>query len=473
MRISVMVFGAFLLSLSLGASFAQNPPRLVSAPNIIPPATEAMQHPEYWIARIGPDADKVIMTPEQIRALNLKNRTRPLEMKDINGDPFSIRNLAEKREFYNIQFYPQDPLMLKPFPGDSLRIGLKKIHDYVAGRKFIDRRRIPFPDEVIKEILEAIDENAVPSMVKPRYSVIVGNASVRHAPYAQRGYSSQDTYLDMLAMAALEAGSPVAVLHTSKNGDWYYVRAEYLYGWVRAEQVAFGPVQEIRRFSEPEPFIVSLPHSVPVYGNKECTVFLTDMYQGTRFRLVNKSSSGYKVLAPFRRADGRLEAVTGWLKPDADVSAGYQPFTQRNVINTMFRLLYRPYGWQDSENERDCCGILRTVLRTFGIFTPRGTIHELHNTDHVYAFPKGTSKEVKYKYLDTCEPGITLCGFSGHIVLYLGKVDGVSYVIHSNGYSYHDKDGTEIRIGRVDVNDTEMEGGSNIGGFTEISTIKP
>jgi hypothetical protein len=87
--------------------------------------------------------------------------------------------------------------------------------------------------------------------------------------------------------------------------------------------------------------------------------------------------------------------------------------------------------------------------------------------------PENTQKEVKYRYLDACDPGITLCGFPNHIVIYLGKVDSNYYVIHSNGYSYHTEDGTEMGVARVSVTGTELEGGGHIDRFTEISTIKP
>jgi len=115
---------------------------------------------------------------------------------------------------------------------------------------------------------------------------------------------------------------------------------------------------------------------------------------------------------------------------------------------------------------------MRTVLKTFGIFTPRWTTHELHYTDHVAIFPRGTPKEDKYRHMSTCEPGITLCGSGGHIVMYLGEVDGVYYVIHSNGYSYSDEE-NEYRVARVSVNDTEISGGSQASRFSEISTFKP
>jgi hypothetical protein len=139
----------------------------------------------------------------------------------------------------------------------------------------------------------------------------------------------------------------------------------------------------------------------------------------------------------------------------------------------VFSLLYRPYGWADSDNERDCCGAMRVVFKTFGIFMPRWTTHELHSADHVMAFPRNTSKEKKYELLDTVEPAITLVGDTWHISMYLGKVDGRHYVIHQSGYSYKTEDGTEMKVRRVNVNDTELEGGSYIGTWTEISEFKP
>ncbi len=83
---------------------------------------------------------------------------------------------------------------------------------------------------------------------------------------------------------------------------------------------------------------------------------------------------------------------------------------------------------------------------------------ELYYTDHVTSFPADTPIGEKYRLLDACEPGITVCGFNWHVVLYPGKVDTTHYVIHQNGYSYHGSDGTEYRVGRVSVNHTELEG---------------
>ena len=193
----------------------------------------------------------------------------------------------------------------------------------------------------------------------------------------------------------------------------------------------------------------------------------------SRFKLVRKTNRGYHVLVPFRNHDGSLEFVDGRIKPDAKVSVGFQPFTQRNVINTLFNLLYRPYSWLDADHEWNCCGYMRVVLRTFGILTGNWPAYEMHYSDHVIAFPPKTPREVKYSYLEQCTPGATLVGHNGHMNMYLGKVNGSYYVIHMGGYDYTTEDGTVMMFRRVNVNDTELPGSYNIDNWTKISSYKP
>ena len=473
MNVSVAVM-LLIVSVPLpGFVHAQEQKKLVAAPNIIPPATAEMQRPGFWIARIQGDPDKVIMTPGQIREFNRKNRARSLERKDINGVTHTIDDVLVQGNFLGIHLRLEDPLTIKSITGDSLRVWFKRTRDYVKSGVFWDRRQLPYPEDAKNELLDALNEESLPAVVHPRYGILVRNTFNRVVPTYEMVYTQQYGWLQMFQNADLDAGMPVAILHMSKNGDWYYVKSEYAFGWVSADNVAEGSIQEIKRLAEPDDCIVALAHKIPVYADREFKTWITDFYQSTRLPLVKKSNSGYEVRVPFRQADGSLKGVIGWVKPGADVNIGFQPYTQRNVITTIFRLLNRPYGWTGTDHERDCVGTIRSVFRTFGIFVPRWTTFELYYTDHVTVFTADTPKEVKYRYLDQCEPGITVCGFNGHVVLYLGEVNGIHYVIHQNGYSYHDADGNEIRVGRVSVNHTEIEGGADITRWTELSVFKP
>ncbi|MCE5249422.1 SH3 domain-containing protein [bacterium] len=471
--INAIIAGCIVFSVFLnGLSSAQVQTKLVGAPEIVPPATEAMQHPEFWISRIDGDPDKVFLTPLQIKELNRKNHTRPPERTDINGAKKTFAPVLLDGNFAGICFNTEDPLAIRSITGDSLRVWLGRTRKYLESGDFWDRRQILYPAARKRELIESMDETSIPAVVKPQYGIVVVHTLNRIVPTHEKVYRSQYGWLDGFQNAVFETGMPVAVLHRTKNGDWYYVKSEYAFGWVPASSVATGTVEEIRRLSDPDDFIVALAHTVPVYGDRGCKTWARDFYQGVRLRLVKKTVEGYEILVPFRRADGTLEAVPGWVKPDADVSVGFQPFTQRNIITTIFKLLNRPYGWGGTDHERDCVGTIRSVYRTFGINMSRMTYFELYFPDNVIVFPADTPKEVKYRYLDSCPPAVTVCGFDWHVVMYLGKVDGVHYIIHQNGYSYHDTDGTEIRVGRVSVNHTELEGGADINRWTELAVFK-
>ncbi|MFC1509050.1 SH3 domain-containing protein [Candidatus Omnitrophota bacterium] len=456
------------------AAQAQAPANVVPSPNVIPPATKAMQHPEFWISRID-NPDRVILTPKQIKEFNRKNRPRYLEGKDSNGKPFTFKSIGERRrDYFGIHHHPEKPLDITIVNGDSLRLGIKRGRDFIAKALVSDRRLIPFSQEQRQEILENIDIDSIPDTVIPQHGILTANTLCRRVPSHLRAFNVNFSWwIDAFQRRPLETGMPVPVLHMSKNRDWYYVNTEISFGWIPASNVALGTVEEIKELAYPKEFIVAAAHKVPAYADNAFDMWVTDFYQGARLKLVGKTDRGYRVLIPHRGGDGSLVAVPGWVKPDAEVSVGFLPFTQRNMINTVFKLLNRPYRGGGGEHERDCDGTVRTVLKVFGIFASSITTHQLYYTDHVNVFPEGTPKEIKYKILDTCEPGITLCGFPNHIVIYLGKADGNYFVIHSNGYSYHESDGTELRVARVSVTDTELEGGGNIERFTEISTIKP
>lgn len=444
-----------------------------NAPKVVPRTTEEMQHPDFWIKNIKGDPDKVIMNSDQIAELNRKNRSLPKTIKDINGNDYSIDNVIRSKDGIGLQYNVEDPFSIRSFPGDSLRTRLNLHKEYFDGRQKYDRRQMKFDEDEKNHLYEMTDPGSIPSVIIPKYGILVKHTLNRVLPTNMPAFSGATSWLDQLQSAALNLGMPVAILHTSKDKDWYYVRSEIAFGWIPAENVAIGSASELREYIDSKDFVVAVTHTVPVYGDQGFNAFIADLYMGSKIKLQRRTSSGYQVLMPVRKPDGSFEAFAAWIKPDAKVNVGYQQLTQRNIINTMFTLLYRPYGWADSNNEWDCCGAIRVVLRSFGIITGRWTSYELHASDHVIAMPRDTPKEKKYELLKGCEPGICLVGDAGHINMYLGEVNGNHYVIHQGGYSYRGEDEITYHFRRVNVNDTELDGGSNIRGWTEITTIKP
>ncbi len=465
----VKIFQAVFLFLTVAASFLS----AETAPRTVPRTTEAMLTPEFWIKNINGDPDRIIMTAEQIRHLNTKNQKRSLDTTDINGNPYSIRNIVSSKDAIGILFTFDNPLTLSTISGDSLRKRFRRTREMFEKRTYYDIRQIKFDEDMKRELITMTAEDSIPETIIPRYGILVKHSLNRILPTNLPGYGGPNSWLDQFQSASMDFATPVAILHSSQDSDWLYVRGEYSFGWIPAENVATGTPEAIARVASQENFILAVGHKVPVYADRDFHTFIADFYLGSRLPLRNSSQTGYEVIVPVRRFDGSLQTVTGWVKPDADVRAGFQPFTQRNIINTMFSLLGRPYGWADSNNERDCCGTIRSVFKTFGIFLPRWTTHQLHYSDHISAFTADTPKEVKYRLIAQAEPAITLVGHQGHICMYLGETDGRHYVIHQTGYDYTADDGTSMMVRHVNVNDTELEGGSLIDTWREITEFKP
>ena len=445
-----------------------------TAPKVVPGTTAEMQTPEFWISRLD-NPDRVIMTPEQIVDLNEKNRNRGTQFTDVFGDPFSIDGVIRAKSGVGLIYPVADPLAHKTFPADSIRSRIEAFNSGFKRRsRYYDNRNMPFDDDMKQELIDRTNVEFIPDdSVFLTYGIVVKHTSGRVMPYGLKVSGSPGGWLDGFQSGMVDFGQPVAILHVSKDRDWYYILSDTAMSWVPATHVAIGSVAEIQEYVNSDDFIIATCHKVPIYSNRRFSNFIVDFYLGAKVKLLEKLPNGYKVSFPYRDPKGNFGTATGWVKPDANVSVGYQPYTQRNVLNTVFTMLYRPYGWADSFNERDCCGMVRTVLRTFGIFTGRWTSFQLHASDHVYMFPPKTPKEKKYEYLAKCESGMCLAGDGGHISMYLGEVDGSHFVIHSSGYGYTDEDGTRMNVNRVNVNDTELEGGSNIGSWTEITEIKP
>ena len=168
---------------------------------------------------------------------------------------------------------------------------------------------------------------------------------------------------------------------------------------------------------------------------------------------IKHDSTGYVVKMPFRRPDGSLGIANGYIKPDADVHPGYFPYTRRNVLTQIFKLLNQPYGFEDQDDKRDCCGTMLVLLKCFGITTGRVPQFILNAADHKLYMNPSLSTEEKMEELAKLEPVITMAGNSGHIVLYLGEAkNGMQYFMHQAGWGYKDENGDHLIVNRTTIN---------------------
>jgi cell wall-associated NlpC family hydrolase len=124
------------------------------------------------------------------------------------------------------------------------------------------------------------------------------------------------------------------------------------------------------------------------------------------------------------------------------VTRGYLPYTRQNLLRQSFKFLGERYGWGHSYNARDCSGFVSDVYKTFGILLPRNSGDQgLSAIGSNLRFDRATLAEARVESLQSLEVG-DLIYMPGHVMMYLGEVNGEPYVIHDvHGLSYDTADG--------------------------------
>lgn len=469
---------AFFLSAS-PATRAQTPeakPPDIHAPNALPGVEPEMLSADYWIS-LYPDADAVIMTPAEIERFNEKNRTRQVSLDDKFGkpDPLDFDRLIGYRELVARGAYMH---MIRPLdlpaaiPGDSLRMWFDTLKTWITPRDCYDNRNVIYTPEMKQSLFAEMNEGAIPDVVTRRFGIVVNHTSLRFFPTDVPGYSNTRTALDLFQDTSLLSGNPVAILHTSASGDFCYVESHLARGWAPAENIASGTREELRKLTAKKPFVMATGHRIPVYGDPKFEHFARFLYYAATMPLVKQDAKGYVVSMPYREPDGTVGTAKGYIRPGSDVHVGYLPYTKRNVLTQMFKLLNQPYGWIDQQNKRACSGTMRVLLQCFGIEVGAYPSFILPASDHVVYLDPAMSMEEKIAKAETLEGAITMGGNAGHIVLLLGKAkNGRLYFMHQAGWGF-DEGNQHYIVNRTSLNPVDQKWYS-IKNVAVFATFRP
>lgn len=403
----------------------------------IPGIRDYMADPDFWISRMD-GADDIILDGEGIRKFNAILCS-------------SIKNV------YNLQDYKSS------LTGEELYgfISYYKVPESIMYD--IDGREIPksfLEKAAFNTNMDGIcDENPV------RYGIAVKNISIRSFPVDEGVFkTADDREFDRFQETGCHALEPVAVLHESRDGAWYFVQCSNYRGWARKEGIALGK-NKSQVFD-----YASLPDFLIVTGNRVHTQFnpyeprvsSIEFYMGTRIpyeaadipeSIGNQSTAGnYCVRLAVRDDDGNLEFKTGLIASNEDVNEGCLGYTRANIIGQVFKLLGDRYGWGDSFDGTDCSGTILNVYKTVGLMLPRNAGEQERVPGIKYTFDRGSSTDDRSSLLSKAKPGAAIY-MPGHVMMYLGCVEGEHFMIH-NFHQFGTKHGDVYRA--VPVNEVAV-----------------
>ena len=428
------------------------------APDVLPGILPEMRTPEYWIGRME-RPDEVILTPEQIRAMN-----EAYQAKIHSPEPFTgaVKERIPDLGPYNPgHWWPgfvvayTDPATVTPrAAADTVRARVAQEIAYLKKRIFGSSLAVPYNEREIGRFIGDMALDRVPDEVTIRYAITVRPSRVRIAPTfppQEVGLSQNGkTRWDMFNVCVLKIAQPVTVLHQSQTGEYVFVYSSEGCGWVRADDVAFGTPEAIARFSDPPRFAVATADRVMFYSDPSCTYASGWFGMGSRLPLAD-SNMPRAIKIPVRMTNGRLITETAWLAGDSDVSEGWLPYTRRAVVTTAFKLLDTPYDWTGGWYGRNHVSQYRDIFACFGFQLPyEGELLTYYGHSEKVALP-AMGKKGQFRVMLEHEPFITIQSCGHHAQLLLGEYNGEPIVLDQHGYGYTDADGNELEIRRCNV----------------------
>ena len=420
------------LALALAAlpGFARDQAKTASLP--IPTSgvigvEDAYFAPDFWIAR-AQAPDQVLIARAAIDARNARLLREDDSMHDLSALPATLGRAQVTGWIDDLASPPAKPLW------DD------------AGK--------PVPKATLDAIVANRAMDAIPRTQPARFGLAVERAALRAFPTTLRVFSRDDDGdIDRFQESALFPGDPVAIVHTSADGEWLFAVSPRYEAWVEAKAIATGDKAAVLAYAQRTPYrVVTGAKPRTVFTREEPRLSELQLDMGTRIPLsgapldqpVNGQHpySSWILDLPVREADGRLAFAPALLQKNAGSDADYLPLTRANIIRQAFKFLGERYGWGHSYNGRDCSGFVSEVYRSMGVQLPRNTSDQ--SVSPVFArthFEPGDARAKRMAAVDALDVG-DLVYIPGHVMMFVGRIDGMPYVIHdTNGGSYLGADG--------------------------------
>lgn len=291
--------------------------------------------------------------------------------------------------------------------------------------------------------------DAVGDTVEPAFGLVVRRADLRTFPTTLRVFSRvDDTDIDRFQEDALFPGTPVAVLHRSRDGAWLFVVSERYAAWIEQHHVALGTRAQVTGYAAraADGLVVTGASARTVFTPEAPAVSDVQLEMGVRVpRMAWPAGAplngqvpdyAHVVELPVRSEDGTLAFAPAAIPHAADVHDAPLPFTRATLIRQAFKFLGERYGWGHAYNARDCSGFVSEIYRSVGVLLPRNTGAQASAAalDGITLAPD-TPRARRLQRLREADIG-DLVFVPGHVMMIIGHIDGEPWVIHDTAGTY-------------------------------------
>lgn len=396
--------------------------------------TEAMCKSDYWAGK-SKKADKIIMDADEIERYN---------RLAVDASGTKCFDLEELSTTFNAESYAQS--LINSIESDYNSTYYKKT--LYIGTELIDKRAyFDSVEDAIRETSWKNDESGTRNLL---YGVCTHQADVMSIPSDDIILYSVTDPDSECQLGALKVNDAVVIKQKCdfEGETYYYVIYNHLYGWVNSENIAICSSREEWLDSwkvdvHDDNFIVVTQDkivtepSIKVPSTNEVKLTI-----GAVLKLVpedeipanigeRNSFNNYVVYLPTRDEEGNYVKQAALISQHYDVSVGFLPMTERNILKVAFSCLGNRYGWSGMLDSMDCSLYTHDIYRCFGMNIPRNTNWQ-QNVPNTRISLSGYSDAQKQAILEKLPLG-SLLYFPGHTMVYVGSENSVGYVISDTG----------------------------------------
>jgi hypothetical protein len=387
------VWGLYIamFSLSLAASsnlaLSENPP-------LVP---IDMRRPGFWIAR-HPAPDSLFMSPLEITNLNRK----------MNRKGF-VGQIEQSSAIIN---------------GANLK---KQINDcyYMAkgSGKYLPNGEKPSP-AFWQAMKQTLNVNKIKPVQQVRFAFPIRFTNQRLIPYSGilTGESLNPEF-DQMQNSGFDIADALVLYHDSADGKWAFGAGRASSGWFWKEDLTIKNRVEWLNYLQAKRFVICTQNKTDIYQDAARTRYIGLARLGSSFPVVSEQALVYGIRMP--------DESTAYIAR-RDVHEGFLPYNARNVYELAFSTLNSPYGWGDLNAEYDCSGLIKQIFKCFGIYLPRNGAAQNSAVKLLHEFnPAENAAERERTITEKALPAQSFLRMPGHIMLYLGSMEGKAYALHA------------------------------------------
>ncbi len=294
----------------------------------------------------------------------------------------------------------------------------------------------PHSSQWLDNIAKNMELDTFPNVTQHSRGIMINNAALRELPTSESSYNNilqpgEGYPFDDLQESAVYLGSPIHIIHQTKDKKWLLIKAAGLLGWVEHNNVSYVDQTFIDNWKRKP--LATLTTYQPITNTTQHQSMA--IYPGTILPMIIEPTTNQiiTVLYPKKATSHQTSIVS------RAASSDWQPWpispTLRHFVNLVETLLGIPYGWGDLHFHPDCSGLLRSLYNTVGIWLPRNSSIQAHYAGKLYSLPlteyptitRETILNGKNNQIGRLTPFLTFISFGkkqnhiSHIAIYVGR----------------------------------------------------